>query len=402
MTDVFDPTIQSIDDIAEAIMSKLEQYALNLSDLTCTDYLHAFFTQESTARTRGNKKKKVSKPISTTTDEEFKTFPESSWSKAIKNTTTSICRNMTLVKLQHLIVAVAVETKAFLSCGQFSKRLKYCASIVNKILFQQRFIVKKSTKVYRMRALSDQTYNSFVQEIVLEHKDVQSRPGQGDGALEVDDDSVTVDDPAALHDGTTTAHMYFNRCVNQINADIENESYKRTDSKKEEVQKEKLLLKAVNTVVASGKPVDTTNVTLPECSVQVVEQLLENEEASSIALLDPLTIATTTSSSPTVRSTITTSSVRNNTTKSSTSQSKNDLKVTLHKMNLMNQTKNLDIALKEADNSEKALIVQEKEIDLRKQQLLVDSEERKNSNKLFSTVLSNLMDKKDDSQDIFI
>ena len=153
MTDVFDPIIQSIDDIAEAIMSKLERYALNLPNLTCTNYLHAFFTQDSTARTRGNKKKKVSKPISTTTDEEFKTFPESSWSKAIKNTTTSICRNMTLVKLQHLIVAVAVETKAFSSCGQFSKRLKYCASIVNKILFQQRFIVKKSTKVYRMRAL---------------------------------------------------------------------------------------------------------------------------------------------------------------------------------------------------------------------------------------------------------
>ena len=160
------------------------------------------------------------------------------------------------------------------------------------------------------------------------------------------------------------------------------------------------MLKSVNSVVASGKSVDTTNITLPECSVQVVEQLLENEEASSIALLDPL-IATTTSS-PTVRSTTTTSSVRNNTTKSSTSQSKNDLKVTPHKMNLMNQTKNLDIALKEADNSEKALIVQEKEIDLRKQQLLVNSEERKNSNKLFSTVLSNLMDKKDDSQDIFI
>ena len=71
-------------------------------------------------------------------------------------------------------------------------------------------------------------------------------------------------------------------------------------------------------------------------------------------------------------------------------------------MNMMNQTKNLDIALKEADNSEKALIVQEKEIDLRKQQLLVNSEERKNSNKLFSMVLSNLMDKKDNSQDIFI
>ena len=260
-----------------------------------------------------------------------------------------------------------------------------------------------------MRALSDQTYNAFVQEIVLEHKDCEDTgPGQGDGALEIDDDLVTLDDPRALHDGTTTAAMYFNQCVYQLSADIENESYKGKDTQKEQIQKEKLLLKAVNSVVASGKPNNTTNDALPASSVQVIDELCDIEDTSSIALLDP-TITTVFSNSPTARLTprltmstqTSSSSVKTPTVRSSSLQI-SEPKVSPHKMNLMNQTKNLDIALKEADNSEKALIVQEREIDLRKQQLLIDSEDRKNNNKLFSTVLTKFIDRKEDSQDIFV
>ena len=68
----------------------------------------------------------------------------------------------------------------------------------------------------------------------------------------------------------------------------------------------------------------------------------------------------------------------------------------------MNQTKNLDIALMEAGNSEKALIVQEKEVEMRREMMRVDAENKRETNKLFTKVLDKFIDKKENSQDVFI
>ena len=42
----------------------------------------------------------------------------------------------------------------------------------------------------------------------------------------------------------------------------------------------------------------------------------------------------------------------------------------------MNQTKKLNIALIEASNSEKVLIIQDKEIDMRREMMIVDTENK--------------------------
>ena len=68
MSDVFNPNSQSVDDLSKAIMGKLDRYALNLADPTCCDYLDGQIEKELTSKTRGNKKKKVSKFVSATTD----------------------------------------------------------------------------------------------------------------------------------------------------------------------------------------------------------------------------------------------------------------------------------------------------------------------------------------------
>ena len=114
------------------------------------------------------------------TEEEFRNIPESSWSRAVKNSCQSVIKNMLTenfssakVKLQHLIVSVAVETKTFSEAGNFKKKLAQCANIVNYILLKHRFVIKRLLKVYRMRALSDQTFNSFLNEILIENKDCQ-------------------------------------------------------------------------------------------------------------------------------------------------------------------------------------------------------------------------------------
>ena len=73
-----------------------------------------------------------------------------------------------------------------------------------------------------------------------------------------------------------------------------------------------------------------------------------------------------------------------------------------YKINLMNQTKNLDIALIEAGNSEKALIVQEKEVEMRRKMMKVDAKNKRETNKIFTKVLDKFIDKKETSQDVFI
>ena len=95
----------------------------------------------------------------------------------ISKTCASIVKH-SMIKLQHLVVAVAVETKTYSEYGSFKRKLKICATLVNNILHANRFIVKKSGKPYRMRNFSDQTFNAFVQEICIENKDCDfTRPG---------------------------------------------------------------------------------------------------------------------------------------------------------------------------------------------------------------------------------
>ena len=108
---------------------------------------------------------------------------------------------------------------------------------------KHRFVIKRSLKVYQMRALSDQTFNSFLNKILIENKDCQlERPGKGDGDIG-SQDTLCADDPIATHDGTTGAVEYFYQCIHQLNADIENELYKKKTDKAEEIRKQKSLLK---------------------------------------------------------------------------------------------------------------------------------------------------------------
>ena len=137
---------------------------------------------------RQKKKKKTTKKTADMTEEEFQKLPESSWSRAVKNSCQSVIKNISgvnfssaKVKLQHLIVSVAVETKTFSEAGYFKKKLAQCANIVNYILMKHRFVIKRAMKVYQMRALSDQTYNTFLNKILIENKDCQlEQPGKVD------------------------------------------------------------------------------------------------------------------------------------------------------------------------------------------------------------------------------
>ena len=74
----------SLNDVTSTILDKLIKYAVNLPDPTCIDYLNADITTEE-KQTRG-KKKKVIKITGAMTDDEFRNLPESSWSRAVKNT----------------------------------------------------------------------------------------------------------------------------------------------------------------------------------------------------------------------------------------------------------------------------------------------------------------------------
>ena len=54
------------------------------------------------------------------TEEEFRNLPESNWSRTVKNSCQSVIKNISgvnfssaKVKLQHLIVSVAVEMKTY-------------------------------------------------------------------------------------------------------------------------------------------------------------------------------------------------------------------------------------------------------------------------------------------------
>ena len=101
-------------DVTQSIMDKLVNYAVNLQDPSCIDFVNCDI-EELVKPTRGNKKKKVTKKTAAMTDDEFRKLPESSWSRAIKNTCQSIMlsTDMPKIKLQHLVVAVAVETKTY-------------------------------------------------------------------------------------------------------------------------------------------------------------------------------------------------------------------------------------------------------------------------------------------------
>ena len=131
----------------------------------------------------GQKFTKINLKVLDLSDDEYEKIPSCSWTKHLKNTASSvIAKNKSLIKLTHLVVATAVETRTYSEYGTFKKKLKVCADIINHILWTNRFVVNKSGKVYRMRFFSDQTYNNFVNEIVIETKDLpDGRPGQGDG-----------------------------------------------------------------------------------------------------------------------------------------------------------------------------------------------------------------------------
>ena len=63
----------------------------------------------------------------------------------------------------------------------------------------------------------------------------------------------------------------------------------------------------------------------------------------------------------------------------------------------MNQSKNLDIAMQEAENTTLSLQLQEKEIELRRQQLTLDTEERRNNSKTLNKLFDKFVDQKDSS-----
>ena len=69
---------------------------------------------------------------------------------------------------------------------------------------------------------------------------------------------------------------------------------------------------------------------------------------------------------------------------------------------MMNQSKNLDIAMQEAENTTLSLQLQEKEIELRRQQLTLDTEERRNNSKTLNKLFDKFVDQKDSSQDVFV
>ena len=142
-----------------------------------------------------------------------------------------------MIKLQHLVVAVAVETKTYSEYGSFKRKLKICATVVNNILHANRFIVRESGKAYIMRNFLDQTFNAFVQELCIENKDCDfTRPGQGDGEIGTDNE-VDLDDDAAVTDGSTGADTYFAKCIHQLSADIEGKVYKTKITKKLKLKK---------------------------------------------------------------------------------------------------------------------------------------------------------------------
>ena len=107
-----------------------------------------------------------------------------------------------------------------------------------------------------------------------------------------------------------------------------------------------------------------------------------------------------------------TSTISNNAKTSSTSTNKGtgwkkkvdseEEKVSPHKLNMMNQSKNLDIAMQEAENTTLSLQLQEKEIELRRQQLTLDTEERRNNSKTLNKLFDKFVDQKDSSQDVFV
>ena len=204
-----------------------------------------------------------------------------------------------------------------------------------------------------MRFFSDQTYNNFVNEIVIETKDLpDGRPGQGDRYLS-DDEIVSVDDPASKTVGTTSSDKYFYRCIHQLSTDIENEVYKTKETKKAEVEKERAMCNEINKVISQSNK----NLQIPS-HMQVANL---DEQVSSTSMNDSVieilpenatTVATATS-------VIAPSVIAPSVTTNSSDNAKNDddfiKSVSPHKLNMINQNTNLQIALKEAENTQNSL-----------------------------------------------
>lgn len=86
----------TVNEVANSIIDKLTNYAANLPDPTCIDYLNCEI-EEVVRESRQKKKKKTTKKIADMTEEEFWNLPESSWSCAVKNSCQSVIKNMSAV-----------------------------------------------------------------------------------------------------------------------------------------------------------------------------------------------------------------------------------------------------------------------------------------------------------------
>ena len=161
---------QVVEDMADAILSKLNRYELNCLSAQVIDYYDADIESKVEV---GRKFGKLNKKVLDLSNDEYEKLPSCSWTKHLKNTANSvIAKNKSLIKLTHLVVATAVESRTYSEYGTFLKKLKVCVSIINHVLWVNRFVVNKSGKVYRMCFFPDQTYNNFVNEIVTETKDL--------------------------------------------------------------------------------------------------------------------------------------------------------------------------------------------------------------------------------------
>lgn len=114
------------------------------------------------------------------------------------------------ISLQHLIVAIGIKTKTYAEySSNFNGKLSNCANIVNLILFKERFVVKHLLKVYQMKYLLNQTFNTFLNKFMLENKDADiMRPGQGNGDIR-SQEMLLLDDTNVTYDSTARDVEYF-------------------------------------------------------------------------------------------------------------------------------------------------------------------------------------------------
>ena len=176
---------------------------------------------------------------------------------------------------------------------------------------------------------------------------------------------MSVDDPAAKTVGTTSSDKYFYKCIHQLTADIENEVYKTKDTKKAEVQKERAMCNNINKVIAQGTKISPTPSTMQ--IINLDEQISSTSMNDSVLEIGPRN-ATPVATAPSVIAT-------------SRGNDKNDdgfiKNVSPHKLNMINQNTNLQIALKEAENTKNSLTLQNKEMDIRREQQIIQNKKRR-------------------------